>query len=252
MRIFISIVSHGHCSLIKEIGLIQRLSYDFELVIKSNKPGDDFSSYSHLDKFHWLDGDYGLGFGANNNVVFEYCNQSLGMTGEDYFLVINPDVDIELSTIQNLVSTMQSDKVRIAAINLFKDSEYEVFDCSIRNFPTFYTFSKSMLGLGNDSILDKSSIHSPIDVDWASGSFLAFLSSHYHALGGFDEKYFMYCEDVDICFRSKLLGSPVRYFPSILAIHHAQHANRNVFSKHFVWHLHSAYRFLRLQSKSKL
>ncbi|MNC50723.1 Rhamnosyltransferase WbbL [compost metagenome] len=151
--------------------------------------------------------------------------------------------------ILELIGKMRENNVHVSAINLFRDKEYTVFDNSIRRFPSFITFMKSILGFGNESILNKKEIEKPVDVDWASGSFLAFLSSHYHMLDGFDERYFMYCEDIDICFRSKLLGRQVRYFPCIRAIHYAKHANRDFFSKHFLWHLSGAFRFLFLKKR---
>lgn len=111
-------------------------------------------------------------------------------------------------------------------------------------FPSLKHFIKSFLGLGNSSIVDKSKIIEPCHIDWAAGSFLAIQSCHYLKLGGFDEKYFMYCEDIDICYRSFLMNIPVKYYPAIHAIHLAKHANRKIFSKHFYWHFSSAIRFL--------
>jgi GT2 family glycosyltransferase len=66
----------------------------------------------------------------------------------------------------------------------------------------------------------------------------------YRALKGFDEGYFMYCEDIDICYRAKQLATDILYFQDIKAVHLAQHSNRRVFSKHFFWHLKSIARFL--------
>ena len=44
--------------------------------------------------------------------------------------------------------------------------------------------------------------------------------SYYRQLNGFDERYFMYCEDIDICYRScKIHGKRVMYFPNIKAVH---------------------------------
>jgi len=117
-------------------------------------------------------------------------------------------------------------------------------DNSIRKFPSLTQFGKSFLGLGNPTIINKNIVSAPTIVDWAAGSFLAFRSSHYAALKGFDEGYFMYCEDVDICYRSMLLGEQVVFFPQIKMQHLAEHANRSIFSKHFYWHVKSALRFL--------
>ncbi|EGR3506856.1 glycosyl transferase family 2, partial [Vibrio parahaemolyticus] len=74
--------------------------------------------------------------------------------------------------------------------------------------------------------------------------FIAIKAIHYKKLNGFDENYFMYCEDIDLCYRSKQEGESVLYLPNISAIHFAAHNNRKLLSKHFYWHLKSVFRFL--------
>lgn len=244
MRVFLSIVSHGHSNLIHKLGCVRKLISDFEIVVKSNKPGDNFSKLDQSENFHWVDEHYFCGFGHNNNIVFNYCQSRLGMNRKDYFVVLNPDVVIDAFNIRALIKKMESNKIKLSSINLYKDFDYTVHDNSIRNFPTLKHFAKSFLGLENDAVINKDTIADVTQVDWAAGSFLAFQSSHYAKLGGFDENYFMYCEDIDICYRSMKLGHYVNYHPDIKAIHLASHANRNLFSKHFIWHVTSAIRFL--------
>ena len=98
---------------------------------------------------------------------------------------------------------------------------------------------------------DKNTITEPIHVDWASGAFLAFDATHYAQLLGFDLRYFMYFEDVDICYRSTLLGKEVRYYPNLRAVHAAAHKNRDIASKHAIWFFHSFMKFLARRYLSK-
>lgn len=244
MNVYISVISHGHSRLINQLSCLSELSEKYEVVVKSNKPGDDLYTLENSPRFHWLNREHGLGFGHNNNIVFDYCCSELGMKEDDYFIVLNPDVTIEYSQIKLLIEKMSTDGTKLSAINLFKDYDKKKYDNSIRNFPSLTQFVKSFLGLGNSAIIAKSSIINPSPVDWAAGSFLGFKASHYGDLNGFDEKYFMYCEDIDICYRSYLLGENVQYFPEIQAVHLAKHANRKLFSKHFYWHVTSVIRFL--------
>lgn len=244
MAIYISIVSHGHSDLINELSCLLTLSNHFKIVVKSNKPNDSFCELSNAPNFYWINEQYGCGFGHNNNIVFRYCQTELGMSSNDVFIVLNPDVVISFNEIETLVNEMKRDQSKVSAINLYKDTEQMIYDNSIREFPSLLQFIKSFLGLGNNSIIDKNNITLPSPVNWAAGSFLAFEANHYATLGGFDEKYFMYCEDIDICYRSYLLGYNVIYYPEIRAIHLAQHANRKLFSKHFYWHVTSVIRFL--------
>ncbi|MDO6499524.1 glycosyltransferase family 2 protein [Photobacterium sanguinicancri] len=244
MAVFISVVSHGHASLVESLGTLKRLINSFNVIVKSNKPGDDFSVLNESQNFHWLDCEYFCGFGENNNIVFKYCQTELSMKDDDIFIALNPDVDINETAIVSLIELMSQNHSAICTINLYKDTNLSEFDNSIRRFPSFTQFIKSFLGFGNTSIIDKSAISKPCKVDWAAGSFLAFGAYHYQTLGGFDERYFMYCEDIDICWRSKELGMKVDYFPNIKAQHLAKHENRKLLSKHFYWHVTSVMKFL--------
>lgn len=243
MNIFISVVSHGHSKLINQIDCLSKIK-DAKIVVKSNMSGDNFNCLNDSNNFYWIDDLYHKGFGENNNIIYNYCSEFLGMQSEDFFVVLNPDVIVDERDILNLVVKMDSSNSNIAAINLYRDSNYSQFDYSIRRFPSLYDFFQSFLLKKNSTILDKSLILTPGSIDWAAGSFLAFRTEHYERLKGFDEGYFMYCEDIDICYRSLMLGHAVTYFPDIRAVHLAKHANRSVFSKHFYWHVKSVIRFL--------
>ena len=243
MAIFISVVSHGHGRLISNLGCLEKLAVDHTVVVKSNIGGDDLHALNEMSSVHWIDSSYGLGFGANNNIIYEYCKRELSLSSDDYFLVLNPDVIISEESLRDLVLKMDAENKRLSTINLFKNDSYSEYDNSIRHFPTLLQFASSFLGLGNKTIIDKSNINTRTDVDWGAGSFLCFKASHYEELKGFDERYFMYCEDIDICYRSHLMNVAVVYYPEIRAIHLAKHANRKVLSKHFIWHVSSVIRF---------
>lgn len=244
MSVFISVVSHGHGDLIQKLACLSKLAKKYIVVVKINKKEQRLIPYLEANNINYIDDSYGLGFGHNNNIVYQYCKEQLSMSDEDYFLVFNPDVIAKTESINELITLMDKEHVKAAGVNLFKDEQYSMPDNSIRHFPSLPQFVKSFLGMGNSTIINKESVKAPLHVDWASGSFLAFTASHYANLKGFDEKYFMYCEDIDICYRSKLLGEPLIFYPQVKMIHLAEHANRKIFSKHFYWHVCSVVRFL--------
>lgn len=244
MNVYISVISHGHDKIINNLGCLKSLSDDFKIIIKSNKQGDDFAELKLCNNINWIDRDYGLGFGENNNHVFSYCINNLNMKDDDLFIVLNPDVLIDSNSIYELVTLMKKDKTHMSCINLFRNEEYTIYDYSIRDFPKLHQFIRSFLGFNNTAIINKSTITESTTVDWAAGSFLAFLVKRYKNLEGFDERYFMYCEDIDICYRSNKQGYPVVFYPQIRALHYAKHENRKLFSKHLYWHISSVIRFL--------
>jgi len=244
MSIYISVVSHGHGDLIKNLSCLSNLARYFTVVVKLNRKEKNLISYLRMHNINCIDESYQLGFGHNNNIIYSFCISKLCMKDEDYFIVFNPDVISSKESILDLVEFMSSNNIYLASVNLFKDKEFTISDDSVRTFPHLSQFINSFLGFRNSSIVDKSILRKPVVVDWAAGSFLAFKASHYGRLNGFDEKYFMYCEDIDICFRSKAIGVPVFFHPNIKMQHLAGHANRSLFSKHFYWHVTSVIRFL--------
>jgi N-acetylglucosaminyl-diphospho-decaprenol L-rhamnosyltransferase len=244
MSIFIAVVSHGHSKLIQKLACLSKLAQKYTVVVKINKNEQGLVPYLEDNKISCIDDLYGIGFGHNNNVVYRYCKEHLSMKDEDYFLVFNPDVISDETAIDTLIELMINDSVNLAGVNLFKDPYYSIPDNSIRTFPSFPQFVKSFLGMGNSSFINKELVKMPTKVDWAAGSFLAFKVSHYSRLKGFDEGYFMYCEDIDICYRSQLIDEQVVFYPQIKMQHLAEHQNRSIFSKHFYWHVSSAFRFL--------
>lgn len=247
--IYISVVSHGHDDLILELGCLPQLEKhsDIKVILKNNYQHIDtnLAKFCQSNNIDFIDEAYGLGFGENNNYIFNYAVNALGLTDDDYFLVLNPDVCVEPAAILSAVKAAQEASSELTTLNLFKDENFEFFDNCVRKFPSAFDFLSSYVGLGNKTILDKSKVTKAMQTDWAAGSLLLFKASLYKKLCGFDSSYFMYCEDIDICWRAqKMFNQKLMFFPQIKAIHYAQHANRSFFSKHFVWHIKSMFRYL--------
>ena len=59
----------------------------------------------------------------------------------------------------------------------------------------------------------------PRDVDWVSGAAMVIRREMLDAIGLFDERFFMYCEDVDLGYRAKQAGWRVAYYPAVTVIH---------------------------------
>lgn len=239
--IFLSIINHNHDKLIVNNATLPILAKDNVVVIKSNTPASHaLKEFTAEHNITLLDEAYGLGFGENNNYIFDYLVINNKIEDSDYFLVINPDVIIEPAELNKLHKEVISRESDIFTINLFYDDKFLKPEMSIRRFPKLTGPLKGLLSKDYRSdAYDKSMICDPLHVDWAAGSFLLFKKSAYQKLGGFDTKYFMYFEDVDICRRARKMKMLVTYFPNIKAIHKGAFNNRKVFSRHFRWYLRS-------------
>lgn len=244
MTIFISVVSHNHKSMIRDLGSIEKLSKEANVqVIIKNNTNESFSDFCRHN-IYVVDSCKGSGFAKNNNLNFAFAINELKAKNDDYFIAVNPDVIISYEDIMHLVESMRNDQCVFSTVNLYKNADMTVSDDSIRNFPAFKDFLGSFLGFKNKTCLDKMSINEPCEIEWCSGALMAFKVSYYKELGGFDERYFMYCEDIDICHRSFINGVKVKYYPNVKAIHLAQHKNKKIYSRHFYWHVKSTIRFL--------
>lgn len=88
------------------------------------------------------------------------------------------------------------------------------------------------------------------DADWVSGSCVLLRRSAFETVGGFDEGYFMYGEDVDLCWRLRRAGWRVRYEPAARVAHRGGHSTRRHPYRMLLEHHRSAWRFARRTTTS--
>lgn len=248
MAIFIAIISHDHTrEIIEELkpGLINAQE-GVTVVLKGNKPCKELQSYCQQHRIDYLENSSQQGFGHNNNDIFLYCRIKYNMKDSDLFVVLNPDVIVDPTVFHKLDKIMRNRNVRLAAPNLFRDEQLKILESSIRKFPMPWDFVTSFILKSNKTAVKRQHINNPVAVDWASGAFLAFRAGLYKKLSGFSPKYYLYCEDIDICWRAKVLfDEPTWYIPNIKAVHKGHRQSHSVFSKYIRWHICSAYRFSR-------
>lgn len=245
-HIYISIVSHGNDNDIITNTNLNEINYldNVTVIIRDNVSSNRLKRYCENKHFKYNCSDSTLGFGSNNNINFEVAS-NLGMNKTDWFVLFNPDLDISATMIKDLSDTIANATNQLFAINLFFDDKFSKMEYSLRRFPTFISFFNIIKGKSFTEAYNKASLADGSIVDWAAGSFLIFQAELYEKLNGFDEDYFMYFEDVDICFRAnKLYNQHVVYLSHIKAIHEGGYQNRKLFSKHFRWYFSSLLRFL--------
>lgn len=245
----IAIISHGHEDLLinsKLGGLLGAKSC--RIWLKDNLPSLKLKSFCAEHGVFYSDVSPGLGFGENNNFLFQQVEQEVGFTPEDLFIVMNPDITISEDTLLAFAEKMHNSQHAIATLNLFRDQAMQVPDTNIRHFPGVLSIIKMPVVNSFSETYDKEKLAASlndIEVEWASGAFLGFTPEHYRKLGGFDPAYFMYFEDVDICYRSRrFFKQNVHFYPHLKAIHLAAHKNRKLFSQHAKWFFQSFFQFL--------
>ena len=234
-EISISVVSHA------QIHLIEHLLHDInqycralliELILTLNLNETlPFALDSFLFPIKVIRNPIPMGFAANHNQAFTY-------SGGQFFCVMNPDVRLNNNPFQVLLACLQDSAVGVAA-PLVLSTSGEIED-SARRFPTPLKIFCKAFGRckGSDYVVK----NNPIFPDWVGGMFMLFPREVFKKLGGFDQRYFLYYEDVDLCARLRLKGYEVAVCPDAKVIHFARRSSHHSF-KYLKWHLISMMRF---------
>jgi N-acetylglucosaminyl-diphospho-decaprenol L-rhamnosyltransferase len=168
------------------------------------------------------------GFGHANN-------RALLTTNARYVVFLNPDTEIREGSFAELVARMDaSPRLGLAGVKQITP-DGQVFP-TIRRFPNAlralfeamgserYPLRASWLG---ERELDLSRYERETDCDWTSGSFMLARREALESAGYFDERFFIYSEETDLCLRIKSAGWDIRHLPIMTVLHHAQKAGVN-------------------------
>ena len=91
----------------------------------------------------------------------------------------------------------------------------------------------------------------PAPSDWLLGAFLLLRREMLEELGGFDEGYRLYGEEIDLAYRAREAGWERWYVPQAVAIHHHQAVtDKRLFTRRTLWHWRSIARFVRKHPES--
>jgi GT2 family glycosyltransferase len=230
--ITVSIVSHRQNRLVNVLlaDLRRHCGQDVKILVTENVPDDvplDLDDGGEL-----IVNPSPKGFGANHNAAFGRCSSNL-------FCVVNPDVRLEGDPFPALRAVLSDPSV--GAAGPLVRSPSGVVEDSARRFPTVLSLARKALAgqAGPDYRTDAGATR----VDWVAGMFLLFRAAAFRAAGGFDERFFMYYEDVDICRRLRSQGLATVFEPRASVVHDARRASRRD-PKLMAIHAASAFRYL--------
>lgn len=164
-------------------------------------------------------------------------NQALALARAPMVLIMNPDCRLEPGAIAHLASELErhADCMIVGPRILDPDGTEQG---SARGDPDMLTgaFGRSTrlrrwlpgLGVSARNVVLAGTVRpgDSLAVDWLSGACMLARTDGLRAVGGFDERYFLYWEDADLCRRLRLAGSHVRYVPSATAVHRVGHSSR--------------------------
>lgn len=169
-----------------------------------------------------LDPGQNLGYGAA-------ANRGVAATGSDLVLVCNPDLSISPGALAELATALESDPTVAVVGPTIRTSAGERYP-SARQFPSMIDAAGHAL-LGQfvpqnpfTRAYQRSGLALKVDtvwpVDWVSGACFLVRRSAFEQVGGFDERYFMYLEEVDLCWRLGRADWKVVYAPAAIVTHY--------------------------------
>jgi GT2 family glycosyltransferase len=194
-----------------------------EVLVIDNASGDGSRELvaSAFQEARWIQLKTNIGFG-------KACNIGVEAARGEYVLLLNPDTVISANTLSDAVEFMETHpKAGLMGPKILNPDGTLQLSCR-RSIPTpavafyyftglSYLFPKSKrFGRYHLTYMDEDKV---AQVDVISGSFMFMKRSLFNEIGGVDKRFFMYGEDIDLCYRISRAGHEVWYYPQIKIVH---------------------------------
>lgn len=169
-----------------------------------------------------IDNVHPKGFGANHNAAAREPASA-------YFAVLNPDLRLIADPFPALLDLFCNPSLAMVAPTIVASDG----SCEDASRPLITPFE----------ILQRRfrSRRSTTEPAWLAGMFLLVRREAFREVGGFDERYFLYCEDFDLCARMRLAGWSFGIVSEAQAVHAAQRASHRSL-RHLAWHVASLFK----------
>ena len=213
------------------------------LYIIDNSPEDSISEQLDNPKIQYVFSGENVGFGKGHNQVIDLLKKN----SSDFHLILNPDMAFDPKILESLVSELSKQKSSavIAPKILFP---YGTMQYTARKFPSFseqcYRFLRIFPKKTQRQEYRDQDLNTLFYPDFIHGNFMLFKTADFLSLQGFDERFFMYMEDVDVCRRIQKLDKKVVYDPSVFAYHEFRKGSRKKL-RLFLTHLNSMLKYYK-------
>ncbi len=216
-------VRHFLIKCLESIAKADKTNLNIEIIIIDNASvdGSCVAIKEQFPNFTLIENSKNFGFGKANNQGFEIAKGK-------YVLSLNPDTIIQEDTLRSTIEFLeQNDDCAVVGVKMIDGSGKYLLE-SKRGLPTLWNSLCKFSGL--TTIFPKTSLFSGYymghlsedtvnEVEVLCGAFMMFRSTVLKQLGGFDEDYFMYGEDIDLSQKISAAGYKVYYFPKTRIIH---------------------------------
>ena len=196
----------------------------------------------------WIAMGYNAGFG-------KACNTGARAASAAKLFFLNPDTRLARGALERLDHLLNAPDHANAIVGCTIYDEDGSLQLSCRRFPAwgaafanrYSLITKLFPGnalsrtyLMSDMVDDRPSV-----VDWVSGAAMAMQAAVFHRLNGFDEYYFLYCEDVDLCKRASQAGILTRYSHDVKVVHAIGGSSRQNLIRALLYRHDSVWRYYK-------
>lgn len=228
-----SIAAH-HCGLVDSVVIVDNASTD------SSLRSIELQASTLPFKLHIIRNSRNIGFGAA-------CNQGAKFSNGKFILLLNPDTRIFSDSLVKPLEQMNlpgNEKIGITGIQLI-DERGEI-SRSCARFPTLKAFTAQALGMNRIAAFAHLSTHmsnwahdTSKNVDHVIGAFYLIRRPVFQQLGGFDERFFVYLEDLDLSLRASKIGYSSFFLAEAKAFHSGGGTSRQVKAHRLFYSLRS-------------
>ncbi len=232
-------------SLLREAEACQRST---ETIVVDNASSDGSVEMLRLEfpQVHVIANPENVGFTRANN-------QALAVAQGRYLFLLNPDTELRPGALRSLIDFIEGHpRAGMVGPRLFYGDGSP--QSSRRRFPTlataFFESTKLQQWFPRNRILTRYYMLDTRDdetqpVDWINGSAMFVRRDVYDQIGGFDEQFFMYSEELDWCYRIHQSGWQIFYLPSAEITHYEGKSSEQVVSRRDIYFHSSKIRFFR-------
>ena len=222
----------------KTISSFLKIPQEKKLYLIDNSKQSGIQKYFTQSEIEYIFVGENIGFGKAHNLILDKITSN-------YHLILNPDVKFNSDVITILIEKHSEFKdVSFITPKVIYPNAEKQYVC--RKNPTLYDLLNRKLKFSKIALENKEyrnlDLNMPFSPEFIHGCFMFFKTEDFKKLRGFDERFFLYMEDADICREIYKRNKKILYFPGVEIIHQHQRGSRKNL-KLFFYHITSAFKY---------
>ncbi|MCD6163524.1 MAG: glycosyltransferase family 2 protein [candidate division Zixibacteria bacterium] len=213
---------------------------DFEIIIRDNNSADNtVTQLKQYDNIKLYAADSNIGFAAGINYLSRQAN------GE-YLYILNPDCECPADMLEKLYEFAQNNPGVISPALIYPDGTPQLSARHLISYKNVLFSRKSPLYQMGFSSIDSAGYLMPENrskVPAVSATALFIRNDLFQTIDGFDERFFLYLEDIDLCFRLNSINVDIWYLPDVKLKHILGASSSKASFRAGYYHHHSMFKY---------